>query len=165
MTYVANPFSGVNVFSTQDQIEILNPATIYFDVTADQTEVTSLFAGQSVDIVLDSFNDKSFSGTIFYISLTPKADATSSSYKVKVVFGKNQDLGVLKIGMTGDAKFSLKSKSDVLYVPNSFVKSDKTGKYVNLAKPGNKVYVETGLEGEQMIEIVSGVKRGDTLYD
>src|SRR3989344_809946 len=39
VTFLAHPFSGVNVLVTETQVEVINPDTIYFDVSADQTEV------------------------------------------------------------------------------------------------------------------------------
>jgi len=67
--------------------------------------------------------------------------------------------------MTGDARFILNRKSDVLFTPNSFINSDKTGKFVNLGKTHKKTYIKTGLEGEELTEITTGVKEGDTIYD
>ncbi|MEK7526117.1 MAG: efflux RND transporter periplasmic adaptor subunit [Patescibacteria group bacterium] len=117
VTFVSNPFAQINIFATEDQVEILNPKTIYFDVTADQSEITSITNGQNVNIVLDSFSDKTFSGTVTYISLTPKPGETGSVYKVKVAFTDNLNITTFRIGMTGDAKFSLnkKSEGDTIY--------------------------------------------------
>lgn len=162
------PFSnpGVNVSFTDAQVEILDPKSIYFEVEADQSEVINIKDKAKVVIVLDSFRDKTLLGSVTFISFTPKANSASTIYKVKVDLDKDS-LGELtpRIGMGGDANFILSEKSDVLSVPARFVNSDKDGKYVNLGKMGNKVRVTTGIEGEDSIEIVSGVKEGDTLYD
>jgi RND family efflux transporter MFP subunit len=157
---------GVNVLPTATVVEIVDPGTIYFDVDADQSEVIELRDGQEVWVVLDSYLDKELKGKVSFISYTPKAGEAGAVYKVKVTFDK-ETLGDLmpRIGMTGDAKFVLSQKEDVLNVPVEFVNSDKDGKYVNLGKLGNKVRVETGIEGEETIEIISGVKEGDVLYD
>lgn len=162
------PYSspGVNVGFTDTQVEIVDLATVYFDVDADQSEVTSLKEGQDVNVVLDSYNDKEFNGKVSFISFTPKVGEAGAVYKVKVIFNTGT-LGELtpRIGMTGDAKFMLSQKENVLYVPPKFINSDKDGKYVNLGRIGNKVKVDVGLEGEDAVEIISGVKEGDVLYD
>jgi len=167
VTYLANPFSGVNVSAAQMQIEIVNPQTIYFEVTASQDEVTKLKEDQEVKIILDSFPEKEIKGKISFISLTPINIQEGSDYKVKIslIDLKEEDLKSLKIGMTGDARFSLEKKDDVLYAPSQFIKADKKGKYVNLGSIKNKVYIKTGLEGEEYTEIKEGVKEGDILYD
>ena len=165
-TYVAHPFSGVNVLATEVQVEVLNPETIYYDVSADQTEVIDLKLGQKVNIVLDSYPDEKIEGVVDFISLTPKANEVGSVYKVKVGFmNKLSDLQKFRIGMGGDAKFVLSEKEGVLYVPPEFVNSDVNGKYVNLDKGNNKRYVEVGIEGEDRVEIIGDVKEGDVVYD
>lgn len=163
------PFSspGVNVSLTDTQVVILDPITIYFDVDADQNDVTSLNLGQSVSIVLDSYQDKELVGKVSYISYTPKPGEAGTNYKVKVVLSNpDVDGEIVRIGMTGDAHFTLSEKDDALYVPTEFVKADIKGSYLKLGDPKNKTYVETGLENETTTEIISDkVKAGDTVYD
>lgn len=166
ISYIANPFSGVNVLFSQTQIEVVNPETIYFEVVADQSEVTDLYVGQKVNIILDSFFEEEFEGEILFISYTPKSGEAGTVYKVKVRFNMlDFDITKLRVGMTGDASFILSEKQDVLYVPSNFVNSDKNGDYVNLKKQNNKVYIEKGLEGEERIEIMGDIKEGDIVYD
>jgi RND family efflux transporter MFP subunit len=166
VTYVANPFSGVNTLSTQAQIELINPETIYFDVSADQSEVTQLSLGQKVKIVLDSYPEEEFEGEVDFISYTPKSDEVGTVYKIKVKLrGVELDAGKFRIGMGGDAGFILSKKEDVLYIPPKFLNSDPKGKYVNKNKKNNRVYVETGIESEDRVEIISGLEEGDELYD
>ena len=166
VTFLAHPFSGVNVLATETQVEVINPDTIYFDVSADQTEVGDLKVGQKVVIILDSVPDEEISGHVDFVSYTPRTGEVGTVYKVKVKFDKDLDIKRYRIGMGGDASFILSEKEDVLYVPPKFVKSDSTGKYVKQGKENNKTYVEVGIEGEDRIEIKSeSLKEGDILYD
>lgn len=166
VTYVANPFAGVNMLFSETQVEVLNPDTIYFDVAADQNEVNDLYEGQKVKIVLDSFPDDELEGEVVFISYTPKADEVGTVYKVRVNLTGDALDQKSRIGMTGDAKFILEEKEGVLWVPPQFVNSDKEGKYVNLSSKNNKVYVDVGNEGEERTEIESEeLKEGDTVYD
>jgi RND family efflux transporter MFP subunit len=167
VTSIAHPYSNVNTFLTESQIEIVNPVTIYFDVAADQNEVNEISVGQKVAVVLDSFSDKELEGEVQYISLTPKVGEVGANYKVKVLFSSDiANAYKIRIGMTGDAKFVLSQKESVLYIPPQFVKSDLAGKYLKLGTSNNKTFIETGLEGDDRIEIKSdAVKVGDTVYD
>lgn len=167
VTYVANPFSGVNIIYTATQYELLNPDTIYFDVSADQSEITSLSVGQKVKVILDSFIDQEFEGEITFLSYTPKSGESGAVYKVKVGFMSNDiDFTKLRIGMTGDARFALSKAEDVLYIPVDFINTDTQGKYVRRGAKNNKLYVEIGLEGEEFVEIISDeINEGDILYD
>ncbi|OGM30433.1 hypothetical protein A2630_01775 [Candidatus Woesebacteria bacterium RIFCSPHIGHO2_01_FULL_44_10] len=103
VTYIANPFAGINVIATQPQIEVVNPETLYFDVTADQSEVLDLTVGQKVGIVLDSLPDSKLEGEISFISFAPKVGEVGTAYKVKVKFVGEIDSQKIRIGMTGDA--------------------------------------------------------------
>ncbi len=166
ITSLPFPSPGVNVLATDAQVELLDPASVYFEVEADQSEIISIKDKQVVEVILDSFRDKSFSGSVSFISYTPKAGEAGTVYKVKVTLDASQVKDLLpRIGMSGDAKFTLSQKSDVLYAPPRFVNSDKEGKYVNLGGKDKKVRVTVGVEGEDRVEIVNGVKEGDVLYD
>ena len=166
ITSLPFPFPGVNVSFADTIAEIVDPSTIYFDVNADQSEVTDIKEGQDVLVILDSYQDKKIKGKVTFVSFTPKAGEAGAVYEVKVVFDKGALESFLpRIGMTGDAKFILSQKENVLYAPSNFINTDSEGKYVNLGKPGNKARVETGTEGEDLTEIISGVNEGDILYD
>lgn len=164
----ANPsYPGVNITATNPgSYEIVNPETIFFDVTADQTEVTDLKEGDFTTIILDSYPNNELKAEIKNISFTPKKDETETVYQVKLTFegvdNKNYDF---RLGMTGDATFVTAKRDNVVYLPLNFVKSDDRGKYVLLGNNKKKTYIKTGLETETDIEIVEGLNAGDSVYD
>lgn len=166
ITYLNHPFTGVYTSSAAVEAEIIDPTTMYFEVLADQTEVTRLIEGQSVIIVLDSFEDKIFEGKVENISFIPKIGESGSVYSVKVAF-ENIDLGNSKfrISMTGDAKFITLEKENVLYVPTNFLKQDKVGEYLKTNTKNGKIYVESGIESEDTIEVIGDISEGLKVYD
>lgn len=169
--------AGINVISTQSQYEIVNPTTIYFEALADQTEVAKLQQGMQGTLVLDPYlNDDSIQGSIQTISFTPKTDETGTVYTVKFIFTFNNGDYRYKLGMTGDLTFTTKKKNNILYLPIKFVKSEDGKKYVTLMqkclqtvclgeKTSTKVYITTGIETDNLVEIASGLAEGDTVYD
>lgn len=164
ITKITNPFSGINTTYAESQIEILNPDTLYFQVTADQTELVDIKEGERVIIVLDTYADEEITGVVDSIGYTPKTGETSIVYEVKIKF-ENLDNDKYRVGMTGDVKFPLNQKDDVLYVDSDFIKTDKKGRYLLMDK-NKKVYVEMGLEGEDKVEVISDqVKEGELIYD
>lgn len=164
---VTYPFTGINTMLTTPQIEIFNPNTVYFEVSADQTEVTQLSEGQKVKIVLDSYPSKDIEGTVGYIGSTPKTGELGAVYKVKVLFVSTlTDYKSYKVGMTGDAKFITATKKDVLYVPTQYLKADANGRYILLGSPKNKVYVEAGLENDDKVEVKSDkIQENELVYN
>lgn len=166
ITYLAHQFTGVNTSLGATEVEIIDPSTIYLNVLADQTEVIKLMKNQKVKIILDSFDGKEYDGVVSNISFTPKIGETGSVYSIKVMF-TNVDLvnSQFKIAMTGDAKFITSEKDNVFYLPNNFVKQDKSGSYLKLDNKQSRLYIKTGIESEDSIEIIGDVKEGQVVYD
>lgn len=161
VTRVAAPNAGVNVTPTQSEIEVVNPATIYFSATADQTEVSKLTASHSAQITLDAFTDEKLTGNISTISYTPKAGETGTVYEVKI--NLNNLNNNFRLGMTGDVEFVIKELPNVLFVPIKFLKTEGSKKYV-LKQNKEKVYVTIGEEMDGEVEIKEGLTEGDIIY-
>jgi RND family efflux transporter MFP subunit len=156
---------GVNIFYTDQMIEVVDPETIYFSVLADQTEIIKLTTDTKVEIILDAYPDRVLSGKIIFLGLTPQIGATGSLYKVKIIINQIADFTQMRVGMTGDARFLITEKTGILNIPSKFLNTDKNGKYVLMGNLKNKVYVKTGLEGDENVEITDGLKDGDTILD
>lgn len=168
VTRVSIPFAGMN-FTLADpaEFEVVNPKTVYFSASADQTEVTKIREGMTGELTLDSYPDTPLPGSVKNISFNPKTDETGTVYAVKFYFLQDNSDYKYRLGMTGDLSFVTKRKDDVLYLPIKFVKSQNNKKYVNVKKNDKleKVYVETGMETDNNIEITKGVTEGEVVYD
>ena len=162
---ITYPFVGINTSALESQIELVNLSSIYFEASADQTDVKDLKVGMKVRVTLDTYPEDPLEGTVSYIGLTPKEGEVGTVYVVKVSFNEGEvDPTKHRIGMGGDAKFIIEEHPNVLSIPTSFIKTDPNGKYVEKAG-GKKVYIETGLEGEERTEVINDLTEGDTLYD
>lgn len=167
VTSVTSPIPGVNVSPSTAQFEIINPKSIYFSSTADQSEVTMLQNGKVGTITLDSFDKTAITSSISSISFVPKSGETSTVYAIKLPLEGSWD-EKYRIGMTGDVEFTLNQNDNVLVIPNSFVKEDDNGKkFVYVLKSGKreKRFVKTGIEGDENVEITAGLFENDTVYD
>lgn len=168
VTRVESPFAGVNTTPTQAEIDIVNPKTIYFLATADQTEVINIKEKLKGKISMDSYSDKEIDAKIINIGLTPKTGETSTVYKVKIALDPNKiDISRFKLGMTGDASFLVKEKNNVLAVPSQFIKDNNGKKYVWTKKTDKrqKTYIKTGGEIDDNTIILFGLEEGETIYD
>lgn len=167
VTSVSTPIPGVNIIPAGAQFQIINPKSIYFASTADQGEVTQLESGKTGIITLDSFSDKQITSTIESISFVPKAGETSTVYAIKLPLVEQWN-DQYRLGMTGDVTFTMRQKQNALTIPSNYLKEDISGKkYVDIVKNGKreKRFVQTGIEGDETIEITSGLSKGDTIYD
>jgi len=168
VTNIGSPYTGIYVTPTQAEFEIINPDTIYFSLLPDQNEVTELTASMAASIVMDAYPEEPVTGHVKDISFTPKSGETSTVYEVKIPFDPSTtSVTKYRLGMTGDATFTTLEKQGVLAVPPSFIKTEKENSYV-IKKVGSKkekVFVETGTETDDFVEITSGLAEGDVIYD
>ncbi len=165
VTKVGAQAAGMNV-SITDMYEVINPETIYFAISADQTEVVDLKEGMKGTITLDAFPDTTFSGTISTISFVPNTNETGTVYEVKMLVTPNANSGY-RLGMTGDVEFTLEEFPNVLVVPFEYVVDEEEKQYLYKDVNGKKekVEVETGSEYEGLLEIKKGVSEGDVIYE
>lgn len=168
VTKVGSKNSGVNVTPAQAEFEIVNPDTIFFSATADQTEVVMLDAGMRGEISLDSFTDVKRYATIASIAYTPKEDETGTVYQIKLNLDPSSpDAAKLRLGMTGDVTFVLKEVENAIAVPTTYIKRENGKPYV-LKKVNNKpekVFIRLGSEIDTATVVDSGIEAGDVVYD
>jgi macrolide-specific efflux system membrane fusion protein len=159
--------AGVNVAATTT-FEIINPDTLYFSATADQTEIVRLRNGESGKIVFDSYPDDTISTVITSIGFTPQTNETGTVYEVKMALS-NPDINKYRIGMTGDVSFVAKEKRNAIAIPIVYLKSKDAGndKYVSREVSGRIVEtpVTEGDTYDAQVEILKGLSVGDVIYD
>src|SRR3989344_2738909 len=148
------------------EFNIVNPETIYFSATADQTEVGQLASGQTGKVTLDAFIDEPFEAKVEKIAFTPKEDETGTVYEIKLTLTNGKQLEP-RLGMTGDVTFVLGEHPGAIVVASRYLKTtngDKTVlKLVNGRKQQVKVETGGGIEGQTLI--LAGLTEGETIYD
>lgn len=148
--------------STAFAITVVDPESLYFLASADQSEVINISEGKNGTLILDADPKTSISGTVKQVAYAPRNSDTGTSYGV--LFELSQKNDFFRLGMTGDIQFVKNQKNNALYLPSKFVKSDGNKKYVFL-KPQVKTFVETGIETDERTEVVSGLNEGDVVYE
>lgn len=163
---IGSPYAGVNVTPTQAEFEIINPKTVYFSATAEQTDVVRLKQGMTGEIILDAYPDLKISGKIERISFVPKTGETGTVYEVKLAINDQNEDYKYRFEMTGDVSFILKEKSNVLAIPANYIKKEKNKRYVWQKTNGKKIktYIKIGEEIDGNIIITSGLREGDVVY-
>jgi RND family efflux transporter MFP subunit len=171
VTKANHPYPGVNVSTSQVGFEIVNPATIYFSATADQADVVKLQEGDTGDITLDSFIEKTVPGVIEDISFTPVQGDVGTTYEIKIKFS-SPDIDKYRLGMTGDIFFTVKELPNTIAIPSDYLQVDKEGNYFvtklikeNGTEKLKDVSIKIGEEYEEGLEIKDGLKEGDIVYE
>ena len=168
---ITAPFNGVLGYTglTEDIlisnnifiITLDDNSTIYSDIKIPENYSKSIKKGLPVDVKLSSFKDKTFSGEVDFVSSRINADTRSILSRIKV---ENSNLELISGSLLEvRVKFNLRNS---LSVPDTsvMIEGDKSFVYkINSENIANKTEVETGLRGNENIEIISGLNEGEII--
>lgn len=129
-----------------------------FNVSDDV--INRLSVGSKGYITISAASDEPFEGEITNIS--PAADSQTGLYPVEIYI-KNPG-GNIKPGMFASLRLVVDNRSNTVSVPLNSVLQDGGSKYVYIVGSDNTVKrrdVETGIQNDVNIEIVSGVQAGE----
>lgn len=148
--------------------EIGDYSTAYIRADVLVDDIVKINKGQKALISGDVLKDAEIQGEIYYIA--PKAESIISSLgieqqriEVRIKFD-NSSL-MLKPGYTLDVDITSQEKPDTLYVPEKSV-FEMDGKDTVFIVKNNKVAprtIETGIENDNYIEVISGINEGETV--
>ncbi|NMC35575.1 efflux RND transporter periplasmic adaptor subunit [Candidatus Beckwithbacteria bacterium] len=131
--------------------------------TATEVDINQLKSGQKATLTLDSVTDKTYQGTIVAIDRVGTMTSGVTQYTVLIRFDESDDSVLTNMALTAD--ITLDKRNDVLVIPVGAVVDRNGEKIVRVMKNGQvqPVQVETGLETDTEVEIVSGLSEGDVI--
>ncbi len=171
------PFSGLIAFITEGmapgfyvtpataKIIIVNPETAVFMADVNEVNISAVYLGQKVNIVLDAYPDDEIKGVVTHIGVTAVTTSTGgTAYPVEVNLPGSIGLKH-KIGMNGDAEFVLDNKENVITVPLTALVEEDDKEYVWISIDGiaRKVEIMTGLSSVTDVEITEGLEEGQII--
>lgn len=129
-----------------------------------ESDIVKLKLGQHSKITFDALTpDDVYDAQVIEIDPASTTIQDVVYYQIKLKL-ENVDVRI-KPGMSANIDIKTNEKNDVLSVPQRAIKLEGNKKYVDVLQADNttkKVYVETGLEGDEgMVEIKSGLKGGE----
>lgn len=164
LTHSPTDVSNVQALATDTWV-VVDPSSLYFSADLDETDLKRVSIGQKVIITLDAYPDKQIESSIKSISYSPKETTAGTTYEVALAIPEDK-LPDLRLGLNGTAAIILSEKSGVLTLPSSALSGTGTETKV-LVKSGNKYSektIETGIENEGIVEILSGLGELDHVY-
>ncbi len=146
-------------------ILIQDTTNLIIELKANQYDAVNLELGQKARITVNGL-DKEYEGHVTKISETAAIEVINTGKEINVLTEITIDNAdqLLKAGYEADAEIILSEKSGSIAVNYEAIQTDEQGnKYIfvvedNIAK---KRTVETGLETDFEIEILSGLKEGE----
>ncbi len=178
---------GERVLGTQQMtgtelMRIANLNNMEVEVDVNENDIVKIAVGNKAVIEVDAYLKKKFEGTVTSISNSADETLTAdqvTNFKVKVKIDKSsyQDLvegkpatySPFRPGMTATVDIISSEKSGILAVPIGAIimhqeEGADTRKEAVFVKNGDVAeikYVQTGIQDDKNIEIISGLKSGD----
>lgn len=166
VTRITSPFAGVNITPAGAEFEVVNPKSLYFSISAEQSDVVKIKNGMRGEITFDAFPEKTYVGSVYFIAFSPRQGETGTVYEVRLKLDEDAMELPLKLSMTGDIDFLFKEEKNAISIPSSYLKNDSKGDYVYFEKTKKeKRYVEVSEELDGKYIIKSGLTEGDVIYD
>jgi hypothetical protein len=135
----------------------------------DEIDVLNVKAGQDASVTIDPYSKQTFTGKVTYVGHTLVTTSSSvSAYAVKIQLTNPPT--TLVAGMSCDASITIAVAKGVLAVPVESISSENNKKYVTVITTGadkktttTRTEVKTGIEGDDYVQITSGLKAGDRI--
>ena len=149
---------------TITDLATLSPdAEMSITISVDESDILSLELGQQTNVTVSSVSEDTLTGTVTEIDKT----ASDGAYTAVVTLQKLE--GMLP-GMTADVDVKIQGSENALLVPADAVHYTSTGAFVytsydeELKEYGGKTDVVIGLANDDFVEILEGLRAGDTVY-
>jgi HlyD family secretion protein len=178
--------SGMSLSSTGTSILQLGDTTrMYINVAVDETDIANVDDGQAVEVNIEAYPGIPFEGKVARVDPQAKVEQNVTTVNVRVeIDNSSPTYRLLKPGMNATCEFIIDQKNDVIAVPTEAVRSDEQGSFVEIGSGGKpapgdpksgtppdpealidvklkRQPVEVGLEGNESVEITSGLNEGD----
>lgn len=146
----------------QPVIEVANISEVELPGSLSAVYLSKVHVGEAIPITSEAFSGKTFAGKIIAISPTVDPATNVGSVRIRIA----NPGGILKLGMYLNAKVPIQTDSNALTVPPQSIYHDETGAtqvYEVKDDTATAVPVKLGIQTNNSVEILSGVKAGDTV--
>lgn len=157
------------VNTQENLLEIEDLTNVYISTQVPEYNIKNLEVGQNAEITLKS-SDRVYKGIVTEISSVASSSSTDTAayVDVKVKVDINQLDKNFIPGFKASVKIITSSRDNVLSVPRTSIGEDEQGnKYVWKIVNGTvkKVNVKIGESNQNLLEVLSGVQKGDNILE
>ena len=133
----------------------------------DETDILALEEGQEAQVEVGSVSDEMFTGIVTEISKVADTSSGVTQYSAEVTLDK---AGGMLPGMTASVDVQIEGVENALIIPVDALHQTSAISYVytsydeELKQYGGMVEVTTGMQNDNYVEILSGLREGDVVY-
>jgi HlyD family secretion protein len=170
-TRLTAPFAGTVLAVHAQPDEIVGPAqplitlaelsTLMVVAQVDETDIQGVAVGQPAEVRFDAYPGQVISGTVQHVDPVANSQRGATVFETEIALRSPHGLD-LRPGVSSDVTIITGRREGVLVVPRAAVHRVGSKKVVTLVENGRRRQVEvvTGMQGDQMVEIVSGLEEG-----
>ncbi|MDH7498132.1 MAG: efflux RND transporter periplasmic adaptor subunit, partial [Syntrophomonadaceae bacterium] len=145
----------------QTQVAVVSDTSrLQVQVNAAEADVSSIRPGSAVKVYVPAVSERPFAGIVETVAQA--ADPRARTYPVKVVL--DNPGGELRSGMFAEVHLTTASRAGVLALPLEAVGEKGARKIVYVVDDKSVAHereVTLGLQGETLVEVLSGLKAGE----
>ena len=136
-------------------------------ISIDETDILALKEGQEAEVVVSSVSDEVRLGEVTEINKEATTTAGVTVYSAEITVDNGP--GMLP-GMTADVDVKIEGVENALIIPVDALHQTSTIQYVYTSYDpetgmyGSMVEVTSGMQNDKEVEILTGLKEGDTVY-
>ncbi len=163
-TIVELPYytQGVKVATGQPMVSLMNYKKMYVEINLPEKNISEIKLGQQVLITSYTLSEDTIKGTVSELSPIVSSETRTFSGKLQI----NNSQLKLRPGMFIKANIITAQKDSAIVIPKNVILNGSRGKYVfvvgrNSAADDRRI--TTGIENQDDIEILEGLKPNDRL--
>jgi len=140
---------------------IKNTAIVDAEINVTESMISHVKVGTKATVSVKSAQTEGLEGAVSVVN--PVKNPQTGMYTVKVHINNTDN--VLKEGMFADVTLVTEEMEDAIAIPSEAIMQDGEELYVYIAKNGtaDKSVVTTGIVGDSLTQILSGVNDGDAV--
>ncbi len=139
-------------------------STMISKTYVNEIDVSKVRAGQKVDIIVDAFPEKAYTGTVLSVANIGEQLPNADAKVFEVVIKLNSTESILRPSMTTGNKIVTKTISDVTYIPLESVQTTEDSIPFVYTKSGARQVVMLGESNENFVVAEQGIEPGDQIY-
>ncbi|MCX5996576.1 MAG: efflux RND transporter periplasmic adaptor subunit [Chloroflexi bacterium] len=153
-------------YSSKTAVYLVDTKTIRMTGIIDEIDITRVAVGQEAILTVDALPGQKLNGSVRFVSPFGTLQAGVVNFPVEIYLDKNENVDLLRGGLTATADIITGKRDNVLMVPNRAIKGLAGDFWVDVVTKAStatteKRPVKTGLQNKKSTEIISGLKEGE----
>ncbi|MFA6430844.1 MAG: efflux RND transporter periplasmic adaptor subunit [Candidatus Margulisiibacteriota bacterium] len=149
-------------FNTSDAV-LVEADRLIVEAQVDETDIGRIGLNKKATVVLDAYPNENITGYVEHIAYESDTISNVTVYRVDML--PYNVPSFFRAGMSATVNFEMEEKSNVLYLPLTAIKKKNKRSYAFIRQNDKieAVEVQTGMENNENVEIVSGLGEGQVV--